>query len=347
MTFQTKEDREEHELSKDGFIGFGKSIQTERVKRLVKVQDSVPYGIDFLDDTFRTIDRDDLILIGAYSGAGKTELVSEIGMKATIEGRRVGFFPLEAAEGEIEARIKFKAVSSAWAEHGGKTILDYHSWVDGVYDQLLDTIERKIDQKLGMYNGLQLFYRHKKFTIHDFRKIFNKHAEKFDLIIVDHLHYFDIDGDNENRAYKQMMMEIRDLVLVHNVPVILVAHLRKKASPRGNPLLPTLDDFHGSSDIAKICTKAFVMAGGQALGANRYATYGQVVKCRKNGSLGKYVGQMVWNTKYNQFEEGYKLGKLSKDQSAFVPYIEGMDDEYIPNWATRRHANNKDINNAS
>ena len=59
------------------------------------------------------------------------------------------------------------------------------------------------------------------------------------------------DDPNENRAVKNIVKRIRDVSLAIGVPVIVVAHLRKKDRiPR--PLAPDLDDFHGASDITKI-----------------------------------------------------------------------------------------------
>ena len=86
-----------------------------------------------------------------------------------------------------------------------------------------------------------------------------------DLIVVDHLHYVDGDDDeNEHKSLGDTVKAIRDVSLRIGRPIVLIAHLRKRDA-RAKQLVATLDDFHGSSNVVKICTQAIIPVGERHL----------------------------------------------------------------------------------
>ena len=69
-----------------------------------------------------------------------------------------------------------------------------------------------------------------------------------DLVIIDHLHYFDFVTANEHQELTQILKKIRELIVQSRVAIVLISHLRKKTKDR---FLPENEDFHGSSNIPK------------------------------------------------------------------------------------------------
>ncbi len=71
-------------------------------------QSMIPFGVQYLDRALSGIFPNDLIIVGAATGAGKSELATTIAIHNAELGNRVAFFALEAHHGEIELRTKFK-----------------------------------------------------------------------------------------------------------------------------------------------------------------------------------------------------------------------------------------------
>ena len=72
------------------------------------------FGVSYLDDALLGILPNDLVLIGAPSGAGKTQLCVNIANANLAEGKRVHVFALEAEQDEWERRIKYQMLCQAY-----------------------------------------------------------------------------------------------------------------------------------------------------------------------------------------------------------------------------------------
>lgn len=286
---------------------------------------SLQFGVSYLDMALRGIERDDFIVVGAAPGAGKTELSTMMALHNAMEGKRVHFFALEAGRNEIEKRMLYKGIISRVNENSGK--YNYYDWLRGDFPEL-EQHTRAAAEELNKIDNLSIYYRDSSFTPHTFKQIFTALNGKSDLIVVDHLHYFDFDNDNENKAIAEIVKQIRDMVLINEIPVILVAHLRK-AFKATAPLVPELDDFHGTSEIGKIATKAIILSPGDRQGPNIYSTYVRVGKCRQDGSVTKYVAQIRYNSSTSDYENGYKLGILSANGKEFKE----LKKDQHPNWS--------------
>jgi hypothetical protein len=195
-------------------------------------------------------------------GLGKTDLALSIATGNALKERRVGYFALEAEPRELERRTKFAWISRAYRrniEQGRaelRRLVLLHRCEDIVGD-----LDEEADRGLRCRtSALWTFYRGEHFGANDLKKRDREvPPQAVDLIVVDHLHYVDFDDDdNEARAIGDTVKVIRDVSLRIGKPVILVAHLRKR-DERLKQLMPTLDDFHGSSNITKICTQAITL----------------------------------------------------------------------------------------
>jgi RecA-family ATPase len=240
------------------FGDFGERIRGERSERLQLAKGILRFGVRFLDQALGGIFPRDNVLLGAMTGAGKTTLASVIAETNVEAGRRVHYFALEAEDKEIERRIKFRILSRLahmrFASHILPGRLNYLDWYAGKLDDLLGKWEGEADTLLSeRYKTLFTYYRIRDFTAEDLEKSFLAIQEQTDLIILDHLHMVDYDDPSENRGVKTIVKRLRDVALEVGKPTVTVAHLRKSDN-RSRKILPSLDDFHGTSDITKICT---------------------------------------------------------------------------------------------
>jgi DnaB-like helicase C terminal domain len=315
---------------------FRDRVTDERIQRISQSSECLSFGVKFLDECLGGIYSNDLIIYGAKTGIGKTQLATITAMANASAGKRVHFFALEAEANEIERRIKYQILAEAFFKHLKKDFptvhLNYMDWYYGKLDQSLGKVEPEIDAMMkDLYPNLWTFYRTGDFTVQDFEKQILAIQDQTDLVIVDHLHYFDFEDDNENRAMKATVKKIRDLALLIGKPVILIAHMRK-SDRRAKQVVPGADEFHGSSDITKIATKVVTLAPcleSEGRG-NRWPTYIRAVKCRVDGARTKYVGLTSFNADTNTYERKYYLGKLNPSEEAYQA-VEA--EENLPYWA--------------
>lgn len=305
-------------MSLSPFVTLSEELNGEREERLLNAENPLTFGISFLDDSLLGVFKNDLVLIAGRSGQGKSEVALHVSLTNAAKGKRVYHLALEAEKREIARRMLYKAMArefySALVRPAGRP--NYLHWYAGKQEQLLEPFYEKAKQKLSNYNNLQVFYRGAEFGLKELRMIFASIKGRADLLVLDHLHYMDFADENENRAHRDAVKEIRDLALLHNVPVILVAHIRK--ADRRNPIpVPDMEDIHGSSDIFKIATKAITMAPAKDQDVQggtktfRFPTYFRLAKCRQDGGLQWFCGLTSFDMSKGSYDENYVIGNFN------------------------------------
>lgn len=293
------------------------------------------FGISFLDDALIGIGPGDLVLLGAPSGAGKTQLCCNIALANVRAGRRVHMIALEADRFEIERRIKYQIIAREYfgmhvkPSIGGK--LTYDRWALGDFLPYLADLEVKAMEEMhANLRNLFVLYKSKDFGMNELIETIVGNSDQSDLFLVDHAHYFDFDDDNENRAMKALAKTVRGLAIDENRPIILVAHLRKR--DKGNPeLVAGLDEFHGSSDLTKIATRVVTIAPGQMTDTGKFETFFRVPKNRLNGGSTRFIARMLFNPQKGSYENEYRLGPstLTRDSG-----FQDIPSANAPEWAT-------------
>lgn len=317
----------------------GPEWHEEKVARHLMAANLVPYGVSFLDDALLGILPNELILVGAKTGRGKTELATSIALNASSAGKQVAFFALEADQWEIQRRLKYRKIAQFFHQHyAGQPFPRYREWLlQGLTNGGLlpewEEMERYAERSLDIETStLDVIYTGDHYTPYQFCQQMAA-MKDHDLIIVDHLHYFDLMGDQETEGLKKAIHSIRNAALVHGKAVVLIAHLRK-GERSSKMVLPTIDDFHGHSDIAKVCTTAILMAPANAdhhktLGI--YPTYFHIAKCRTAADVTPFVGVMGFDFKMNCYSERYYL-----EEASFFEDPKTIDSvDQIPKWAKR------------
>jgi len=299
---------------------------------------ALDFGISFLDKCFTSISRSDLILIGAPSGAGKSELVTHIATSNAEKGKRVCFFALEAEKTEIETRIIYKKAADLYFKDHNRPKLNmsYENFYwNKLGEKFFPYVEESRKHCVKDLATLSTVYRgSENFDVKTLEDNINFIKHETDLIIIDHLHYFDIEGKNENYEVTQIVKKIRDLSLLNGVPIILVAQF-KKSDRKKEFIIPSLDDFHGTSNTVKMCTKAIIIAPDlepQNFSVKKFGSYMQAAKYRVNGSKMRYVAKVSFDIETNRYDDSFVLGVLKKGGTEFYP----LDKHDYPDWATGR-----------
>ena len=321
-----------------GFKSSAERVRGERTQRLEDAKKILPYGVAYLDDYTKGILRNDLVVLGALTGAGKTSLATGIAKRAVHSGRRVHFFALEAEPDEIERRLKFRLICQyVYSDHRGAPMppwwhdLDYLNWRIAELDEHLGPYEDRADEAMQGYRNLVTYYRGRDFKVEDIEKLFRAIQDQSDLIILDHLHYVDYgDSKSENAAVRQIVMRIRDVALEIGIPVIALAHLRKTQGGRPT-LVPSIGDFHGTSEITKRATTVILLAPAvddPCDVPHMAATYAVVAKHRARGAS-PFVARHEFHISAREYSRTYELGRISMRGDEYTP----IDPGRLPRWA--------------
>ena len=294
-------------------------------KYLGEKKEYFPFGIKYLDDSTLGIKPTDLVVLSARTGVGKTEMALNIALHNARLGKRVLYYALEGGQNEIENRLVYKEFARSYYATYDKQVCDsvklrYNRFLRGDYKSIFSNhyneVKRVCEENL---KNLHIVQRkpHTKFDIGIFELHLNGIHDMYDLIIVDHLNYFDRQYINQSEIemVQSVMKTIRDMVDHFSKPVVLISHVRKGSLQYKTPL-PLLDDIYGTSEVVKISDKVIILGGStiDMYDPTRMKTYIKVAKDRDAGYLTKQIAQCVFNVAKNCYEEEYKIGKFEKDQ---------------------------------
>lgn len=317
--------------SLDGFASMPARLVDERTERIDHGNRRLSYHVGFIDDYLRGILDHDLVLLGAPTGMGKTELALNIAASNASTGKRVHYFALEAEPRELERRTKYAIISRELfrTKHVDREHMNYTDWYHGKLEPMCAQFNSWADEQiLQRLSTLQTYYRGSKFTAHDLQKAIMAVYERSQLIVIDHLHYVDSDDDNEARALGDTVKTIRDVSLRIGVPILLVAHLRKR-DQRAKQIIATLDDFHGSSNVVKIATQVIAIEAAHCVESDKWymaPTFMSVLKDRRGGAC-RLSAVCMFDKRTNGYASDYRLGKISGSE------WEEIAPHDVPRWA--------------
>ncbi len=327
----------EGEKPKTGFESVAERIVGEREERLERSKRIMSTCVKYLDEAWGGVFPNDLVIVGAPSGEGKTSLCTNIAHGNARLGKTMHYVALEAEPREIERRIKYREISEMiYANPELRELrarLNYIDWYKGLLDPAIgERVERKVDEIISeKFRTMHTFYKTGSFGATELERLLVAVQADTDAVFVDHLQYMDVEGSDENRGVKEIVMNIRDTSLVLGKPVFLVAHLRKRER-RTTALVPDLDDFHGTSDTPKISTKAVMIAKARDQVTSQphlLPTYMYTPKCRMDGSRTRYCALTFFNLRTQVYEDRYVLGRLSFGLDEFEP----LAVKDLPGWA--------------
>lgn len=297
---------------------------TERESKTIasrNLQKMAKYHLPFLDDCLLGILPNELVVIGADTGLGKTELVNYIALNNALNKKRVCLFSLEGDRDETIGRYKWRIICEEYYKHPIGLEMSFQKYLMNGLPEL-DGLKRKAElviEKLGDY--LKIFSRETELDYETLAKTLLR-INDADLIIIDHLHYVPLtSADAEHFQISNIVRAIQQITKIKNMPVILVSHLRKKARDRG---LPDNEDLHGSSNIAKEADTVILISEAEnELRATTRASHYRISKSR-TGAPRQYIGKIYYDTVTKNFLRDYRLsafdgGKLKELSTLDTP----------------------------
>lgn len=294
------------------------------------------YGVPYLDDYLLGIHSEDLVLIAAEAGVGKSEIVYEIAFRNSLE-KHVHLFALECDAGEPLYRKIYKLIAKMYYDNSFRVYKDltYRNYITNSIE-VSDYEKKALYEIADKYSKLHIHYREKKFDVGDLIeqvKYAATEEKACDMIIIDHVDYFDLDDDeSENREVTKIMKTIRAINIEYRIPIIVVSHLRKKH--HRTQIVPNIDDLMGSSNKAKQVKTVIMMARDYECShpeAGKHSTFFHVAKSRVCGAS-NLIGQCIFDSFKNQYDDYYAICRIKN----FGDEIEKLDEHNYPNWSSMK-----------
>jgi len=290
------------------------------------------YGIKYLDDCLLGILKNDLVLIGAESGKGKTELVNSIAIECG-KNNRVHMFSLEAEVDEPVHRELYKILSRKYFNDFQKPRyqnINYRGFLAGEIDFSKYEDEATDNEMYEKFKNINVSYRKDRFAVSDLTRAIGEIKDECDVIIIDHVDYFDFDNESEtNKNMTELMKEIRRINMVYGIAIIAISHLRKKGDYKQK--IPMIEDFIGSGNKYKQ-VKTAILFGSNYDDTNYaeglFGTYMYVAKTRL-GANSNIVASLIFDSKTNSYKEDYRLNRTKQGGRE----IEEMLKSDYPYWA--------------
>lgn len=285
----------------------------------------IKFYIKCLDLMAGGIRPTDFFIMSAPSGHGKTQIGSYITTENVLANKeiKIAYFALEAYAGEIEDRIKWHLMLKELNKQNSKGFWRYDEWLDGLYKNEIEinNVEIKVieDYSEIMTNRLFTSYVDEKYTLKEFEEDLEKAKNHYqcDLVVLDHLHFFDLVSNNENQEMKALAKRICISARQRLMPVLCIAHIRKGLQK----LAPEMDDIHGSSDISKIATGVITFAHAKDIEKREeylVPTYFKVVKTRKRGGMDFYIALCDYNLQTVEYEKDFNIYYTNYDGTKLV-----------------------------
>lgn len=199
---------------------------------------------------------DRVTMITSSTDNGKTTLASDIIRSIIEQGYKVCAFFGEDTPRESRDRIYRQAT-----EYNAENIIYKPYYVNGkqtncgeyfLSDEAYRKAEEKFKDKLFLYNTRADASVEE--ILQGFEEARLQHGCK--VFVIDNVEQFEFSSENENKAIKDIVIQIRDYAINNKVHIFLVAHLRKTER---EVVLPDLNDVKGTSAMVNIAKNVLIV----------------------------------------------------------------------------------------
>jgi replicative DNA helicase len=235
------------------------------------MKDVIRTGISEIDNAIVGIFPTSLVVIGGETGEGKSLFAGNIAFEAIKQGKKVVYFDFENDNGDWFRRQLARELykKGIKVRHADLRIKENFEKNSDVIAETAAILVDSLHDSLLIYNNIQVP------TLDEFIHYLDLVDDSCDLVVIDHLHYFQFESDmSDTENIGKIMRRLRTLTRERNIPIILVSHLRKKQNAKG---APDNDDLFGSSNIAKEAETVLL------LWRDKFSSHISLTKCRNTG----------------------------------------------------------------
>lgn len=298
-------------------------VTDEKVHRHLIAASVFKTGNPWLDDCLAGgLNMENLLLVAAKTGVGKTFFGVQLAQFAAKQGKAVHYFALEAERHEIERRmLYYELLRMARKYYPQFNMPRYREWLHFGLSSEWDTLENDAINTLRRETStLTVRYSQRVFTPENFQMEVSQLGQlehKPDLIILDHLHHLFL-MDAEQDALKRAIHGIKAVKDEIELPIVVLAQLRKDdAGQGGKRTLPKLEDIRGTASLTDVVTDTLIIspvpqeAKSELPAGMNMPMYFHLPKSRTAPEAREYVGIVGFDPAAGGYSEKYVLAKAS------------------------------------
>lgn len=251
-----------------------------------------------IDNCIRKVEKKQVVVVGAYSGVGKSDFAIEYMLRAICQEKmRVIFFSLEMPKGKLIERVVAKLIGCSMAEVEGYIASD---------DTTVQQAISKIQDHLLVYDG-------NNYTIQDVeRRIQTVNSKNVlggpvDMVFVDYFGY--MKGTSDFEGASSSATKMKAIAKENNIIFVMLSQLNRGGNPYGEPNMQQLKltgDLEASADVIMLLWRPekdpnLSIAEKQEL---ENVTRLKIDKAR-DGMFGSNLAEFAYNRETSRLEEHY------------------------------------------
>lgn len=251
-----------------------------------------------IDNCIRRVEKKQVVVIGAYSGVGKSDIAIEYMLRAVCQnGMKVLFFSLEMPKGKLIERCVAKLIGCSMSE------------VEG-YIRSSDTAVQDIVTKLQ--NHL-LVFDNNNYTMADIEKRIQLVNTKnlmdgpVDMVFVDYFGY--LKGTSDFEGASASATKMKAIAKDNNLIFVMLSQLNRGGNPYGEPNMTQLKltgDLEASADVIMLLWRP---GKDPNLSLDEKMQLENVTRVKidkaRDGMYGPNIAEFTYNKDTSRLEENY------------------------------------------
>lgn len=251
-----------------------------------------------IDNCIRRVEKKQVVVIGAYSGVGKSDIAIEYMLRAVCQNKmRVIFFSLEMPKGKLIERCVAKLIGCSMSE------------VEG-YIRSSDTVVQDIISKLQDH---LLVFDNNNYTMADIEKRIqlvntkNLMGGPVDMVFVDYFGY--LKGTSDFEGASASATKMKAIAKESNIILVMLSQLNRGGNPYGEPNMTQLKltgDLEASADVIMLLWRP---GKDPNLSLNDKLQLENVTRLKidkaRDGMYGPNIAEFTYNKDTSRLEENY------------------------------------------
>lgn len=251
-----------------------------------------------IDNCIRRVEKKQVVVIGAYSGVGKSDIAIEYMLRAVCQNKmRVIFFSLEMPKGKLIERCVAKLIGCSMSE------------VEG-YIRSSDTAVQDIISKLQDH---LLVFDNNNYTMADIGKRIqlvntkNLMGGPVDMVFVDYFGY--LKGTSDFEGASASATKMKAIAKESNIILVMLSQLNRGGNPYGEPNMTQLKltgDLEASADVIMLLWRP---GKDPNLSLDDKLQLENVTRLKidkaRDGMYGPNIAEFTYNKDTSRLEENY------------------------------------------
>lgn len=251
-----------------------------------------------IDNCIRRVEKKQVVVIGAYSGVGKSDIAIEYMLRAVCQNKmRVIFFSLEMPKGKLIERCVAKLIGCSMSE------------VEG-YIRSSDTVVQDIISKLQDH---LLVFDNNNYTMADIEKRIqlvntkNLMGGPVDMVFVDYFGY--LKGTSDFEGASASATKMKAIAKESNIILVMLSQLNRGGNPYGEPNMTQLKltgDLEASADVIMLLWRP---GKDPNLSLDDKLQLENVTRLKidkaRDGMYGPNIAEFTYNKDTSRLEENY------------------------------------------